>query len=98
MNGQQTAVEAGGVEPLTVAEHTGRETLQECVRLALKNYFAQLGDHSPSKIYQMVLTEVERPLLHEVMQQAGGNQTRAASMLGISRSTLRKKLAQYDLD
>ena len=98
MNGQQTAVETGGAERLTVTEHTGKETLQECVSQALKNYFAQLGDHSPCKIYQMVLTEVERPLFREVMQQAGGNQTRAASMLGISRSTLRKKLAQHGLD
>jgi DNA-binding protein Fis len=32
------------------------------------------------------------------MLQVGGNQSKASKMLGISRSTLRKKLAQYDLD
>ncbi len=31
------------------------------------------------------------------MGHTGGNQTKAAALLGISRSTLRKKLAQYDL-
>ena len=97
MNGHQTALEARGLDGLMVTEHTGRETLQECVSRALQHYFAQLGDHSPTRIYQMVLTEVEQPLLRETMHQAGGNQTRAAEMLGISRSTLRKKLSHYGL-
>ena len=44
------------------------------------------------------MEEMERPLLHTVMEHTGGNQTRAAALLGISRSTLRKKLAQYGLD
>ena len=46
----------------------------------------------------MVLAEVEPPLLETVMEYTKGNQTRAAEVLGISRSTLRKKLALYGLD
>jgi Fis family transcriptional regulator len=83
---------------LTVAQHTGRETLQECVRQSLVHYFTHLGDHTPADVYQLVLAEVEQPLLETVMEQAGGNQTRAAAMLGISRGTLRKKLERYRLD
>ena len=45
----------------------------------------------------MVMSEVEEPLLQTVMRHTGGNQTKAAALLGISRSTLRKKLAQSDL-
>ena len=41
---------------------------------------------------------VEEPLLRTVLQHTGGNQTQAAALLGISRSTLRKKLAHYDID
>jgi Fis family transcriptional regulator len=45
----------------------------------------------------MVLAEVERPLLACVLEKVGGNQSRAAQVLGISRSTLRKKLAHYHI-
>jgi Fis family transcriptional regulator len=45
-----------------------------------------------------VLQEVECPLLEIVMDQARGNQTKAAEILGINRSTLRKKLKQYGID
>jgi Fis family transcriptional regulator len=51
-----------------------------------------------SNLYDLVLAEVERPLLETVMRHTHGNQTHAAALLGMSRSTLRKKLAQYDID
>ena len=80
-----------------VAKSRTSEPLRECVREALTNYFKHLGDHDVNGLYEMVMTEVEQPLLATVMEHTGGNQTRAAAVLGISRSTLRKKLAQYDL-
>ncbi|MCU7922201.1 MAG: Fis family transcriptional regulator, partial [Candidatus Thiodiazotropha sp. (ex Dulcina madagascariensis)] len=49
-------------------------------------------------LYRLVMNEVEAPLLESVMKHTGGNQTQAATILGISRSTLRKKLSLYDLD
>ena len=45
-----------------------------------------------------MLAEVERPLLESVMTHARGNQSHAAEYLGISRSTLRKKLKLYQID
>lgn len=45
----------------------------------------------------MVMSEVEKPLLESVMHFTRGNQTRAAEVLGINRSTLRKKLEQYGI-
>lgn len=74
------------------------EPLRECVRDALDSYFAQLNGHATSGLYQMVLAEVEKPLLETVMQHTEGNQSRASTLLGISRSTLRKKLTIYNLD
>ena len=46
----------------------------------------------------MVISEVERPLLQLVMDHTKGNQTKAADLLGINRSTLRKKLTQYGIE
>ena len=82
---------------------TSRDTqtvtpLREQVRTALRNYFQQLNGHGTNNLHQMVMAEVERPLMESAMEYTGGNQSRAAEILGISRSTLRKKLALYDID
>ncbi len=66
--------------------------LRDNVKAALKNYLAQLNNEDPTELYELVLSEVEHPMLDMVMQYTRGNQTRAATMLGINRGTLRKKL------
>jgi len=73
------------------------QSLRDCVRNALENYFAQLDGEPPSNLYDMVLEQIELPLLQKVMAYTGNNQSRAAKLLGLSRGTLRKKLKIYDL-
>jgi Fis family transcriptional regulator, factor for inversion stimulation protein len=60
-------------------------------------YFAQLNGHDAVDLYAMVLSEVEKPLLEATLEHTGYNQTKAAKALGLSRSTLRKKLDQYGI-
>lgn len=72
--------------------------IADCIRRNLNRYFRDLDGEKPHAIHDMVITSVEQPMLDVVMKQAGGNQTIAAAMLGISRSTLRRKLAQYNMD
>jgi Fis family transcriptional regulator len=74
-----------------------KKPLSSCVRSSLERYFRDLDGHKPGELYHMVMSEVERPLLESVMRFTEGNQTRAAEILGINRSTLRKKLEQYDI-
>jgi Fis family transcriptional regulator len=64
---------------------------------ALANYFASLEGHRPGRLYDLVLREVEEPLFRAVMTYVEGNQTHAATILGINRGTLRKKLKEYGL-
>ena len=64
---------------------------------ALRSYLKDLNGHKPSALYDLVLGEVEPPLFETVMDYAQGNQTLAASILGINRATLRKKLIMYEL-
>ena len=45
----------------------------------------------------MVIAEVEKPLLEVVLKRTGGNQLRAARILGINRNTLRKKIRELDI-
>ncbi len=71
--------------------------ISACIRGALETYFNNLDGETPSNIYDMVLKSVERPMLEVILQQAGGNQTLAAEMLGINRNTLRKKITEHQL-
>jgi len=64
---------------------------------ALNAYFGSLNGHKPGRLYQLVMREVEMPLFKSVMDYADGNQSRAATILGINRGTLRKKLREYGL-
>lgn len=68
--------------------------LADAVRRALERYFKDMDGERPTAIYDMVLKNVEKPMLEVVLGRAGGNQTRAAAMLGIDRNTLRKKMQQ----
>ena len=74
----------------------GSRTLRELTGEAVRDYCRTLDGHWPTDLYSMVVTEVESALLESVMEYAGGNQTRAARMLGIDRGTLRNKLRRHD--
>ena len=71
--------------------------LRDSVKTAVEKYFTHLDGHDITDLYEVVLTEVEEPLLQTLMRITGGNQSLAAKILGLSRGTLRKKLEQYDL-
>lgn len=71
--------------------------LSDCVRKSLERYFKDLDGETPRSVYDMVLKNVEKPMLEAILHRAEGNQTMAAEMLGINRNTLRKKIQQYKI-
>ena len=84
-------------QPTTELGQPAAASLRETVEMAMANYFKHLDGQPVSDVYQMVLNEVEAPLLEQVMKYVRNNQTKAAHMLGLNRGTLRKKLKQYGL-
>lgn len=98
MSLESSVLHGTGAGAFAVPKQHKHEPLSDCVRNALENYFDHLDGHGSQDLYRMVMEEVERPLFTCVMSHLGGNQTRAAELLGISRSTLRKKLALYGID
>ena len=92
---------ANTVTPLhaDIAADVGRETvLRDCVARSVHRYLADLdGTPCAHGLYAQLMREIETPLLHEVLNWYGGNQSRAASALGINRATLRKKLLALGL-
>ncbi len=72
--------------------------LSQHVRAALKDYFARLDGYGATNLYELVLCEVEQPLIQTVLEHCEFNQTKAAQVLGLSRGTLRKKMNHYGIE
>ena len=68
--------------------------LADCVKRSLERYFKDMDGEKPTSIYEMVLKNIEKPMIETVLGHAKGNLTQAASMLGINRATLRTKMQQ----
>lgn len=86
------------IKPISPApSNTNSQSLRDYVETAVSNYFQHLEGQDVTNVYEMVLSEVETPLLEVVMKYTRHNQTRAAEILGLNRGTLRKKLKQYGL-
>lgn len=71
--------------------------LREYVAKAVRRYLHDMNGADVDDLHDVVLREIETPLLLEVMRHCDGNQSRAAEMLGMNRATLRKKLKDYGL-
>ncbi len=71
--------------------------IAECVRKSLEKYFKDLDGERPRTVYEMVLKNVEKPMIEVVLNHTEGNQTVAAKWLGINRNTLRKKIEQLKI-
>ncbi len=71
--------------------------LNAIVRSSVSQLLNDLDGETHGHIYDLVLQQVEEPLLDLIMQHVDGNQSKAAERLGINRGTLRKKLKMYDL-
>ena len=81
-----------------LAEDDQSIPLSDHVKSMLNDYFSDLDGTPPADLYQMVLHEIEQPLLESVLHFTRGNQSKAAVVLGLNRGTLRKKLKQYDIN
>lgn len=94
-------IEAGDVDAVlpTVAERVPLEEMsfEEMVRSKLTTFLRRVEGYPVSGLYEDVIARVERPMLELVMASTGGNQVRAAEILGVNRNTLRRKLAEHGL-
>lgn len=72
-------------------------TLRSEVEKSLRRYFQHLENEPVTDLHQMVMAEVEAPLLEAVMRYTGNNQSKASIMLGLNRGTLRTKLKHYGM-
>ena len=85
------------IPPAQQTTKDNQNSLRVSVADAMQRYFDDLDGQSTVNLYDLVLAEVEAPLLTAVMAYTRQNQSKASEILGLNRGTLRKKLKQYDL-
>ena len=74
-----------------------QQSLRDHVADAMQQYFQDLDGQDTKELYNLVMAEVEPPLLKAAMKYTRNNQSKTAALLGLNRGTLRKKLKQYNL-
>jgi two-component system nitrogen regulation response regulator GlnG len=94
-------VEASDVDAVLphMAERVPLEdlSLEDLVQAKLRSFLRRVQGYDVKNLYDDVIARVERPLLELVLEQVGGNQLRAAEILGLNRNTLRKKLGELGI-
>jgi len=72
-------------------------TLEQAVRRRLRDHLRQAAGGQPRNLHATMIAAVERPLIEFALEETGGNQVRAAELLGMNRNTLRKKITELDV-
>ena len=73
-------------------------SLENLIAGKLHSSFAQMDINDLDDLYNMVLHQMERPLISIILEKTRGNQVRTAEILGINRNTLRKKIQTLEID
>jgi len=71
--------------------------LREHVQLTIRQFLEDMDCTEPEHVYRKLLSEIEPPLIEEVLRYTKGNQSRTARILGMTRNTLRSKLRRYNV-
>ena len=72
--------------------------LRQLVRSTVEQYLHDMGDTPPDNLYEVLISEIEKPLIETVLAQTAGNQSKSAQILGITRATLRNRIQRYQID
>tara|TARA_R100000951_G_scaffold1557_7_gene3298 strand:- start:4003 stop:4368 length:366 start_codon:yes stop_codon:yes gene_type:complete len=75
-----------------------KQLLEERVAELVMGFFPYNGRKLPKGFNKPIMDSVEKALIVFVLERLGGNQVRAAEILGMNRNTLRKKIMLYGIN
>lgn len=86
------------MQPLMNKPPSSGQNLGDFSRQTVQRYLSTIQGHPAAGLHRLIMNEVEKPLLVEVLKHCDGNLTHAAEILGMNRATLRKKLDEHGIE
>jgi two-component system, NtrC family, nitrogen regulation response regulator GlnG len=97
IRGEDIELTRPGAAAIANAAVASNGTLSEIISGRIATWFDSPGGEEPRDLYHRLVAEIERPLVELALKRSGGNQVRAARMLGLNRNTLRKKITDHKI-
>jgi two-component system nitrogen regulation response regulator GlnG len=87
------------IEPAHITHDDGTAycSVKDFLDAKLSRFIKGMVKLERSGLHESVMSEVEKALIEIVLEETGGNQLRTASVLGITRTTLRTKIRNYGI-
>ncbi len=76
---------------------TSNQNQKAFTRESVRMYLESLNGHSTNCLYDLVIDETEKGMITEVLNWCKGNRSKAAEILGITRTTLRNKMRKLNI-
>ena len=95
-----TVVELRAVMNPPVMQKTQKQVktfLEKWLDKSIRQYVGAMDKTNNGHLHELIMGGIEKPLVEIVLKETNGNQTKAANILGINRNTLRKKIAEYNI-
>lgn len=73
-------------------------SLSKIIAERLEIFFKSHANSLPLNLYEIILEQVERPLISQTLRITHGNQIKASDILGLNRNTLRKKIKLFKIN
>ena len=80
---------------MVVSDKNFRGKARACLRGALAEYRALLGSEQARDLHRLVLSVAEEEAVRAALEWTRGNRSEAARALGISRTTLARKIREF---
>ncbi len=85
------------LNPNALESFLKKQSLKYLVRTKLRMSYAKVDSDHMGQVYELVLSQVEPPLIEMALEKTDHNQVKAAEILGINRNTLRKRILKYNI-
>lgn len=85
------------IKEKTLTRKKEEPCLDELIEKKLARFVKKIRQSEGKNLYDLLIQEVEKPLIKLALKETEGNQVQASQLLGMHRNTLRKKIKDLNI-